>query len=165
MFGNIREDWEDAALHGRIASEISREHGFDVWLATSSMQLAIAEAASGRVKEGIATLSAILAAYEAGGAEITVSYYYARLSDLLRLDDQTEAALTATDKGIAHAERNGEHFYLAVLLRQRAELRAALGASSVETLAALSAAAEFARKQDALEFAVRADAARARFLN
>ena len=156
-FENMRRHPLAAIRHAEIAIGISREHGFGVWLSASSMYLAMAMGALGHTGEAISSLTVLLDAWQAGGAEIDRSYFLAGLADVYRAAGRFDDALRAVEEGIAHAERHRSRSKLAPLyLVQGESLKQRGGAALDAAEAALLRALGIARQQGARIYEVRA---------
>ena len=83
------------------------------------------------------------------------SAFLAVLADLLRFAGREDEALNAVSEGFAHAEQYGEGGYLAELHRAKAELLRVKG-DIAGAEAAFAAAVDYARRQQARSFELRA---------
>jgi class 3 adenylate cyclase len=125
---NLRGDAALAARHALQAVEISQRHGFAVWMASGYMNLGYAKALMGsaaEAAEAIGMLEATLPAWRASGAELNAGYFTLGLALARRSAGQHDAALQAIQDAIAHGQQYNEHYYDALQLRIRGELKAA----------------------------------------
>jgi predicted ATPase len=156
LFENLRGDPARAAHHAGQAIGISQRHGFAGWLAASAMQLGKAKAALGEAHEAIGLIGNTLPAWQGSGAETMSSYFLSGLADGHRAAGQGEQALQALAQALDHAERHGEHWYDAELLRLRGELLAQREDLRAQAEAEFQRAIEIARRQGARLFELRA---------
>jgi predicted ATPase/predicted Ser/Thr protein kinase len=118
----------------------------------------------GRTSEGIDVLKASLAAQQAISAGLVRPEFLALLADALRQAGRVDEGLQAVDEGFAHAERTFEAGYLAELHRVRGELLRLTGNAALAE-ASLREALNYAGRQQAKSFELRAAAALARLLH
>ena len=156
MLHNMRSQPQQAVHHAKTAIDLSQSHGFAVWLGAGSMHLAIAKGMLGEARDAIATLSATLAAWHAGGAELTRPFFLAGLAEAYRETGMIEEALSTIDEAITHAADHREHMYDAMLYRIKGELSALSGRSKEEAEADLHRAIEIAKRQAAKMLELRA---------
>ncbi len=143
--------------HAETAVEISREHGYGVWLTAGTMHLAMAMGATGRIEEATAMLTATLEAWRSGGAELNRSYYIVGLANLHRVAGRPEEALRAIEEGIEHAERHRNRSTLASLYLARGEALMQQGGTALGAAeAVLMRALDTARQQGARLYELRA---------
>jgi tRNA A-37 threonylcarbamoyl transferase component Bud32/tetratricopeptide (TPR) repeat protein len=117
----------------------------------------------GRTNEGIDLLKASLAAQQALSAGLVRPAFLALLADALRHAGRVEEGLEAADEGFAHAERTCERGYVAELYRVRGELLRVAGDAALAE-ASLREALDYAGRQQARSFELRAATALARLL-
>lgn len=157
QFHYFRGDAAEAEAHAAEAVRISAEQGFPTWMATGQMYLGWARALRGEHDAGLADVR---------GAQVIWGYVNVMLNQPVRLALLAETAaiagrgaeaLAGYDDAVAFAERTGERYYLADILRRRGELRGAQGdAPGAE--ADLRAALDLARAQGARSLSLRAAA-------
>ena len=153
----LRGDFRRAIHHANLTIEISQKHGFIAWLNWGTGQLAIAKGKSGETAEAIELLKFTLAALQAGGGEISISYFLAGLAEVYWETGNVEEALLTIEKAIEHAEQYGEHWYEGVLYRFRGEFRAFGEGQDIEKAKAdLTLAINIAHQQGAKLFEVQA---------
>ena len=157
MFDNIRREPRSAARHAGITIEISQRHGFEVWLGAGTLQLAIAKGALGEATKAIALMTTTLAAWHAGGAELSRPFFLAGLAESYQAAGMVDKALTTIEEAIEHAARHREHLYDAMLYRIRGKLLALLGGTAAEKAEnELRHAVEIAQRQGARLLELRA---------
>ena len=117
----------------------------------------------GRTSEGIDVLKGSLAAQQAISAGLVRPAFLALLADALRQAGRVDEGLQAVDEGFAYAERTFEAGYLAELHRVRGELLRLTGDAALAE-ASLREALNYAGRQQAKSFELRAAAALARLL-
>jgi tRNA A-37 threonylcarbamoyl transferase component Bud32/tetratricopeptide (TPR) repeat protein len=117
----------------------------------------------GRTSEGIDLLKDTLAVQQSISAGLVRPAFLALLADALRQERRVDEGMKAIDEGLAHAERTIEGGYVAELHRMRGEL---LHLAGNETMAEESfrAALDYARRQQAKSFELRAATGLARLL-
>ncbi len=156
MVSTLLRNPEAAVRHAGAAIEIAQRHGFGVWLAAGTMQLAVAKTALGAHEESIALLRATLPAWRASGAELQGGFFLAGLAAACRATGETSAALATLDEAIVHAAQHEEGYYDAELHRLRAECLASTDPNAAR--AAYRHALEVACRQGARLFELRAAA-------
>jgi tetratricopeptide (TPR) repeat protein len=130
MLENIRRQPQRALEHAGKTVNIAQEYGFTIWLGAGTLHLAIAMGALGQSAQALAYLTPALGGWEGCGAKLNLSFFLAGLSETQRAAGNTDLALAAVEKAIAHATEHNEHFYDAALYRIRAELWAASGGTA-----------------------------------
>jgi adenylate cyclase len=151
----VRGEVAEALAIGDEVVALCKEYGLPQEREWSRSFQGAALAALGRLDEGIDQLTDSLAVQQAIGAGLVRSAFLAVLADLLRFAGRVEDGLRAVDEGFAHAEQSGEGGYLAELHRARAELLR-VKADDVAAEASFGAAVEYARRQQARSFELRA---------
>lgn len=125
---NLRGDGAVAARHAMQAVDTAQRHGFAVWMASGYMNLGFAKGILGsaaEAAEGIAMLEATLPAWRASGAELNAGYFMVGLAQARRSAELHDAALQAIEDAITHDQAFNEHYYDALQLRIRGELKLA----------------------------------------
>jgi class 3 adenylate cyclase/tetratricopeptide (TPR) repeat protein len=148
MLDNIRSEPRTAAELATTAAQISRDHGFGIWLVAGSMHLAIANGLLGDTSGAIDSLTGLLETWRIGGAELNRPFFLASLAEFSGAKGRVDEALVTIETAIDHAHRNGEHFYTALLHRIRGDLLRRKG-DSVAARAAFKTALDLARQQGA----------------
>jgi tetratricopeptide (TPR) repeat protein len=148
MLDNIRGEPATAADAATTAVQISRDHGFGIWLLAGNMHLAIANGLLGNVSDAIAALTGSLETWRIGGAELNRPFFLASLAEFCGAMGRTDEALVLIDNAIEHAHSHEEHFYTALLHRIRGGLLHKSGDSEAAQ-AALKTALDVARQQAA----------------
>jgi class 3 adenylate cyclase len=140
-------DDEESRRLGEEVVVVGRQHGYVFWTTLGSCYTADGPpggpAHREQLRGGIATLRMM-------GME---SFAAAHLGYLARLEaaaGRVEAALDAVAEALDVVHKTGEHLHLSPLLRQRAELRLALGSDPRDAVADLVEAARVAAAQGAL---------------
>jgi tetratricopeptide (TPR) repeat protein len=159
----VRGEAAEALTIGDEVVALCREYGLPQEREWSRSFQGAALAALGRLDEGIEQLTDSLAEQQAIGAGLVRSAFLGVLGDLLRFAGRVEDGLRAVDEGFAHAERSGEGGYLAELHRARAELLR-LSGDDEAAQTSFAAAVEYARRQHARSFELRAATGWARLL-
>ena len=77
-----------AAGAATTAVQISRDHGFGIWLLAGNMHLAIANGLLGNVSDAIAALTGSLETWRIGGAELSLAQKYQMVSGKLKSGDR-----------------------------------------------------------------------------
>jgi predicted ATPase/class 3 adenylate cyclase len=149
MLHNIRGEPEQAGAHAAEAIALSQRYGFDIWLAAGTLQAAIAQGALGDADVAAELMTATLKAWEAAGAGLNQSFFFAGLAQVQRRRGAINAALEAVERALDHAGRHRERFFDAVIYRLRGELRAELPHLAHKAEADLLRALDIARVQDA----------------
>lgn len=132
MLHNMRREPDAGAEQAAQVIDLSKRHGFNIWLAAGTMHLAIAQAALGDAAQAAELLRAMLTAWEQAGAALNQPYFLAGLTEAHRRNDDLDAALATVDQAIDHAARHRERFYDAVLFRLRGDLQLEIGGALAE---------------------------------
>ena len=151
----VRGEAAQAIEIGDEVIVLCRDYGLPQEREWSRSFQAVALAALGRLDEGIAQLTDSLAVQEAMGAGLVRSAFLAMLADLLRFAGRIDDGLRAVEEGFAYAEQSGEGGYLAELHRAKAELQR-LTNDDEGAEASFNEAVNYARKQEAKAFELRA---------
>jgi predicted ATPase len=160
----VRGEASEALTIGEEVIALCNEFGLPQEREWSRSFQGAALAALGRLDEGIEQLTDSLAVQRAIGAGLVRSAFLAVLSDLLRFAGRVDEALTAVGEGFAHAEQFGEGGYVAELHRAKAELLRVKG-DIAGADASFAAAVDYARRQQARSFELRAATGWAQMLN
>ena len=151
----VRGEAAEALKIGDEVDALCREFGLPQEREWSRSFQGAALAAIGGLDEGIEQLSDSLAMQRSIGAGLVRSAFLAVLADLLRFAGRLEDAKRALSEGFAHAEQHGEGGYLAELRRAKAELLR-VGGDIAGADAGFAAAVDYARRQQARSFELRA---------
>src|SRR5262249_3344419 len=122
-----RGNYAGARDHGEQAEALSTQHRLALWATMSGMIRGWALTGLGHSNEGIDLLRDGVVAWMRTGARAGVTFFHAVRAWGLLASGRHEEALGIVDEGVATAEKNGEFFFRAELLRLRGE---ALGAAS-----------------------------------
>jgi DNA-binding winged helix-turn-helix (wHTH) protein/predicted ATPase len=117
----LRGNW---MVTGQLAAEagaMARERGFVELLARATTLQGWAMAHAGQIEDGIGQMSDGVAAVRALGP-VDLPYFLGALADGHAKAGRADAALEVLTEALAAAERTGERFYEAELLRVRGEL-------------------------------------------
>jgi hypothetical protein len=159
----VRGEAAEALAMGDEIVALCRDFGLPQEREWSRSFQGAALASVGHLDEGIAQLADSLAVQRAIGAGLVRSAFLAVLADLLRFAGRLDEARQAVAEGFAHAERCGEGGYLAELHRANAELLRLMNEDDVAR-ASFAAALEYAKRQEAKSFELRAATGWARML-
>jgi tRNA A-37 threonylcarbamoyl transferase component Bud32 len=151
----VRGEASEALTIGDEVVALCNEFGLPQEREWSRAFQGAALASLGRLDEGIDQLTDSLAVQRAIGAGLVRSAFLGVLADLLRFAGRVDEALIAVSEGFAHAEQFGEGGYLAELHRAKAELVRVQG-DIAGADAAFAAAVDYARRQQARSFELRA---------
>ena len=164
MFESMRGNPGLAAQHAQSAIEISRQHGFDVWLGAGTLNLAVARAGLGEAEASAAVLAPALAAWHAGGAELNRPLFLLGLASCQAASSAPDQALETLAEAMQHAKEHAEHFYESELYRLRALLLASRGERArAQAEADFETALNIARAQKATMLELRTLVSRYRF--
>jgi DNA-binding winged helix-turn-helix (wHTH) protein/predicted ATPase len=142
-------DWRATRAHAEAAGALAREGGFAQLTAWADVMDGWALVQAGECDEGIAAARRGIAAIAASGSRDFMTYFLGLLAESLALAGQPEAALEVVAEALGLAERCGERFYEAELLRIRAEVLRADGRQAARVKDSLRAALAIARRQHA----------------
>ena len=141
----FRGEIPEALQQAERAIDICREGGFTVWLAHGRVMRGRCLAGLGDVVGGIAELQAGYNAWVRSGAQVTRPLYLSMLAEALALDGRTDAALAHLHEALAMAQRHGEGYYEAEILRLLGSISAEAAQRS-DDARALDAAHGFLRQ-------------------
>jgi class 3 adenylate cyclase/tetratricopeptide (TPR) repeat protein/ABC-type transport system involved in cytochrome c biogenesis ATPase subunit len=150
-------DADTVQRRARDLHAIATEHGLSNYLGQADIYLGWVEARAGASTEGVAAMRRGLASLEnaAGGAEYYRSYFRSLVADGHARAGRPAEALAEIGAALAEAERAGEGWYQAELVRRRGELLALLG-DEHEAQLCLEEAIEIAKSQYARAWELRA---------
>ncbi len=154
--GQVAQKWIEAAII------LSTKHGFSTWGVWATIHLGAALAEQGQAKEGIIQMNQGLKAWQALGANLTVSYSLARLAKAHGQLRQTEEGLVLLTEALAMAENNDEYFWEAELCRINGDLLLAHNADETEAEQQYYKAINISRRQSAKSLELRASVRLAR---
>jgi predicted ATPase len=139
---------------------LADEQDFPLWLAGAT----ILRGWSLADQQGMKEIRQGLAAWRATGAEYLVPYFQALLAGACALAARPAEGLRLVEDGLARAERSGERWCEAELLRQRGELLLLRGGRNrAEAEACLRRARAVAHRQGARLWELKASLSLARF--
>lgn len=139
----VLRDPELAERHAHAALAVAAEHGFKLIEAWSSVVVGWSAAMRGDVAAGVERIVGAIAAARATGTQQFQTLLYAILADTCLHARRTADGFAATAQGLAIAERTGERFCEAELLRLDGELT--LAAATAAPLAEAAAMQQRAR--------------------
>ncbi|HET6325164.1 MAG TPA: protein kinase [Planctomycetaceae bacterium] len=129
---------------------IATAQGFALWRATGAFFAGGGLLLEGKVPDAIPLLLGGVAAFEAGGAELTLSFQFGTLGEAYLQLGRFAEAHAALDRGLAIVEKNDERCHEPELLRLKGELLLSESAESASSVAAeeyFQRAIETARQQ------------------
>jgi tetratricopeptide (TPR) repeat protein len=112
--------FEDAKAHAQSAIERCDQGGFTVWRAHALVMRGRARCRLGEPDAGLADLRRGLDEWSASGAVVTHATYLALFAQSLLEQGQTQAATEQLDLALTIADRHGEAYFRAELLRLHA---------------------------------------------
>ena len=131
-------------------------HGFELYLAGSTVLRGWALALQGHVVEGTAQILQGLAAWRVTGAEQSRPYFLALLAEVHGHAGQYEQGLTVLTEAFTQIEATDERFYEAELYRLQGDLLLSQSSDySVEAEACFQQALTIARRQQAKPWELR----------
>lgn len=160
----FRGEFAEAMRHAELAISICTEGGFAVWLAHARMTRGRLLAQTGSHAAGLREMEEAYAMWIATGAIVTRPFYLAQRSEAHLLAGEPAQALRLLDEAMTTAERGGEHYHSAEILRLRAEALARDGTPAAAAAMPALAAWDRAREQGKLAFVLRAATTLARLL-
>lgn len=153
-----------AQLSGDSTTAVSRaestialatEHSFATWRAAGYIHLTAGLCQLGRLESGLAGLEATIVAWRAAGAGLMLPYFLSQLASAKLASGDPASAEDLVEEALRLADANGERVHEAELLRLRARIRSAVGASSDEIVRDLRESVRVAVRHGALVFALR----------
>jgi predicted ATPase len=117
-----RREHEAARVQATAAVEISRDHGFPLFLAAGTMFEGWALAESGQGKAGAARMREGLAGWEKCAALLLQSYLLALLADVCLKNGNADEGLRAVEEALAHVPDDDGRIAQAELYRLKGEL-------------------------------------------
>ncbi len=117
-----RREHEAARAQATAAVEISRDHGFPLFLAAGTMLEGWALAESGQGKAGAARMREGLAAWEKCAALLLQSYLLALLADVCLKNGNADEGLRAVEEALAYVPDDDGRIAQAELYRLKGEL-------------------------------------------
>ncbi len=113
---------EQAKECAELGLALATEHGFGLWAAHATIFLGASLVDIGQGDEGLAHMRKGLAAAEASGAELGLTFFLAVLADGYRRSDNIGEGFAAVDQGLERVMRTGERYWEAELYRVRGML-------------------------------------------
>jgi class 3 adenylate cyclase/tetratricopeptide (TPR) repeat protein len=150
-------DSEGALAIATAAQDVAARHHFLTWLVAARLHIACARASLGFAEESVEILTAGLQIWrEAGGAELMVPYFLARLGQASLSLGDAEGAERHAQEGLSVAELSGQRFHDAELLRLVVSAQQRTGRSPARCRETLRYAEQLAVQQGAVTLATRA---------
>jgi predicted ATPase len=146
-------DEQRAAAEAGLA--LATEHGFPFWSSSLTILLGYARARGRSLREGVGLMERGIAALRDTGADLAVPAYLTLLAEAYVAGGQLDAAQRALDESAALADASGQQVWRAETFRLQGVVAARRGAPA-RADAALRAALDTARRQDAVLFELRA---------
>jgi class 3 adenylate cyclase/predicted ATPase len=165
MLHLCRRDPEAALELADGAHSVAMEHGFPYWSALGSTYHGIAQAALGRIEEGIAETLAGIDSYRATGSALGAAAVMVGLVSSYLKAGLTEEAIRAAEQALSAIEQSGARMSEAELYRLKGE--ALLGGAApfeAEAQACFDTAIMVAREQEAKSWELLATMSLARLL-
>jgi adenylate cyclase len=136
--------------------DYATEKGMPLWIAHGHTLQGWALAREGQVDKGVDQLRYGLAAWQAIGARLAVTYYLLLLAEICTVSDRLDEGLQAVEDALAIICDGGESWLEAELYRRQGELLQVRGANHKEIEICFQRALETARRQHARSFELRA---------
>ena len=154
---HMRRDIAKMRQRAEAAVKLARDEGFPSWLAEATIFVGWANAAEGHAREGLAQLQEGLTNRQAIGLELTQPLYLGMVAETYARLSQPLEGLDALADAIGRADRTGDRWWQADLLRLRGELTlTAYPENQAEAEAWFQRALALARQQQAKSFELRA---------
>ncbi len=132
------------------------EKGMPQWIAHGQMLQGWALAHQGQVDKGVDQLRNGLAAWQAMGGRLALTYYLLLLAETLTISGQLDEGLNVVAEALTIIREGGEPWFEAELYRRQGELLLARGADGQEIEAPFQRALEIARLRHARSLELRA---------
>ena len=156
----LRDDRESVTRLTQELVPLAHKNGFNFWgkMARFFSDWAITDPAGGGAGAMQETIRGL------GGQEVDKTCYISLWAESLLRSGQLKEAGLAVESGLAQAQRVGEHYYTAELLRLRGEVESRLDGKASQAEASYRAAIAFARRQHAKGWELKAGSSLARLL-
>jgi class 3 adenylate cyclase/predicted ATPase len=149
--------WDVLRERIEVAIKLATEHGFALVLGVGTIMRGWALVNEGRAEEGIKDIRQGLERYRATGAAFQLPHLLTSLVEAHKKAGQPEDGLSVLVEALAIAEKTGEHYYEAELLRLNGELLLIKSPSDpAEAEACFQRALEIADRQHAKSLELRA---------
>jgi hypothetical protein len=145
---------ELARLEALDVVTIGERHGFADWIGIGGIHLAAIEAAGGDPLAGEMLVSAV-EAWQAMGGGLFLASFLTEASEAMLVNGQVEQAASLLDRAFELVERTGQNSHLVEMMRVRAALRHAQGASADEVDGLVLAGLHLAEEQGNVLFAAK----------
>ena len=136
--------------------ELSREQGYPQFLAGARTLQGSAMVDEGEIKDGLDMIQNGVQEYASLGTSTYVPFGLSILANALGKAGMIDSAIGTVGQAIAMADKSGEQWYKAELVRQNGELILLRGGNSAEAEAYFQKALSIARSQDATFWELRA---------
>jgi predicted ATPase len=121
MFYQFCRDWQGVKKMADEEFELSKEHGFQLWLAAVPIFRGWVLAEQGQPREGIAQIHQGLAAMKATGTWCWHIHYLVMLAEAYKRAGQLDDGLATIEEGLALMEKTGQRYFDAELHRLKGE--------------------------------------------
>jgi predicted ATPase len=163
FIAQLGRDRQGAEHYLELLIPMTREQGFEFWLAPGTICRGWILAGRSQLMEGIYELRQGLMAYQATGSEASMTYFLALLAEAHGAAGQAAEGEELLAAALERVERTGERYYEAELHRLRGEMLLALPERDrAEAEICLRRALVVARDQDARMWELRAATSLAR---
>jgi predicted ATPase/DNA-binding winged helix-turn-helix (wHTH) protein len=130
-------------------------HGLSFWRGEGGCLRGVLQLKVGELAGGLSTLRRELRSFPGNTHTVRYIAYLGKLAEALGGNGEADAAQAAIDEALERCRRNGEHWWLAELLRIKGEIEHRDGASEAAVEALFAEAQEVARTQGALAWELR----------
>jgi DNA-binding SARP family transcriptional activator/predicted ATPase len=152
---NLRQDVQSTAGQAAACIDVSRQHGLSFWLGLAMVLGGWATAVHADADAGIDQMRRGMTAFAATGSRFLLPYFHALLAEQYVRLGYVQRGLTLVSEALATAQRTGERWCTAELLRARGEYLL-LSGDHASAQASLLEALQVARYQQARTFELRA---------
>jgi len=154
----FRRQSDEMRSYATSVISLCDQHSLAHWMAGGRILQGWAAANDGEIEQGVKLLRSGIAAWQKAGARLWLPLFFALEAEVCAKGGWRDDALRAIDRAIAIAEQTSERWYLAEILRIKAELLRGSGQAShrrqVETL--LTRSLDLACSQGARSLELRA---------
>jgi predicted ATPase len=162
MFYQFCRDWSGVKKMANEEFELSKEHGFQLWLAAVPIFLGWVLAEQGQPLEGIAQIQRGLGAMTATGTWCWHIHYLSMLADAYKRACQIDEGLSTIEEGLALMEKTGQRYFDAELHRLKGEFLLMKDGDKAKAESLFERAIDVATKQKAKSLELRATMSLAR---
>lgn len=158
--GTVAHQWcgdvHSTLSQAKTTIDYAIKNGMPQWVSHGQILYGWALAHKGRIEEGIEQLEQGLAAWQAMGARLSLTYYWLLLAEVFHMSGQFADGLRVIEQAMMVPQEGGETWFEAELYRRRGELLLASGGDEQVVEACFQRAMEIAHLQQALSFELRA---------